>query len=275
MQLFFYKIKVVLYLKILKMKKLHFAFSPCPNDTFMMYALVHKKIDLCGLEFDVEFLDIEKLNQAARSGQFDVTKASAAILPFVQDQYVLLDSGAAFGIEGGPVLICNPSHHLNDQSRIVIPGEYTSANALFRRYYKKPCVKEYVLFSDIFALLSSHRADAGVIIHEDRFTYMQHGFECVFDLGLEWKNETGLPVPLGIFVAKNHLDSEIIQILDDLIKESILYARSHYSEVLPWIQEHARNEHPDVIKKHIDYYVNDLSLDMGDTGQLSLKRLNE
>lgn len=261
-------------MKILKMKKLKLAFSPCPNDTFMMYALVHEKINLCGLKLDFEFLDIEKLNRAARSGQFDITKASAAILPFVQDQYVLLESGSAFGIDGGPVLVCNPRHQLNDQSRIVIPGEYTSAHALFKRYYKKPCVKEFALFSDIFALLSSQRADAGVIIHEDRFTYMQHGFECVSDLGLEWKKETGLPVPLGIFIAKNQLGSEIISILNNLIKDSILYAQEHYGEVFPWIQEHARNEHPEVIKKHIDYYVNDFSLDMGTPGKSSLKLLN-
>jgi len=255
------------------MKKLSLAFSSCPNDTFMMYAIVHKKIDLSGIEFDVEIMDIEKLNQAAISGRFDVSKASAALFPEVSVNYFLLNSGAAFGIDGGPILIAGQNSNLNEESTIAIPGEYTSAHALFKRYYKEPCKKEFVLFSDIFALISSGRADAGVVIHEDRFTFWQHGFECVSDLGLEWKKETALPVPLGIFIAKSELSDAIRNNLNRMITQSIEYARLNYDEVFPWVKEYARNEHPDVIRKHIDYYVNVFSTDMGKEGMSALRML--
>jgi len=247
-------------------QKLSLAFSPCPNDTFMMYALVHRKIDLQGLEFDFKFLDIEKLNQAAIKGAFQITKASAALLPLVKNQYKLLPSGGAFGSEGGPLLIARPGVDLNENSVIVIPGEHTSAHVLFNKYYKKPCVKQFVVFSEIFAFLSSSRADAGVIIHEDRFTYWQHGFECVADLGLEWKKETNLPVPLGVFLIKNDVDNGLVLVVGDLIKKSIEWASHNYDEVFPWMKENARNENPDVIRKHIEYYVNEYSLDMGKQG---------
>ena len=124
-------------------------------------------------------------------------------------------------------------------------------------------------------LRASERIDAGVVIHEDRFTFWEHGFECVSDLGLEWKNDTGLPVPLGVFIAHQSLDTNTQQLLNLIISESIQYATVHYDEVFPWIKEHARNEHPAVIKNHIDYYVNDLSENMGDTGREAIKQLYE
>jgi 1,4-dihydroxy-6-naphthoate synthase len=255
-------------------KKLSLAFSPCPNDTFMMYGLIHQKIDLQGIEFEFEMLDIEKLNQAAIKGTYQVTKASAAILPVVDKHYKLLASGGAFGIEGGPVLIARSGVELNENSSVAIPGEHTSAHALFNRYYKVPAKKQFVLFSEIFGLLSSGRTDAGVIIHEDRFTFWQHGFECVSDLGLEWKKETGLPVPLGVFIMRNDADSELVTLVDELIRKSVVWAGFHYDEVFPWMKEHARNEHPEIIRKHIEYYVNEYSLDMGKEGTDAIKLLN-
>ncbi len=255
-------------------RKLTLAFSPCPNDTFMMYALVHGKIDLKGFEFEYDLLDIEKLNRAAFNNKYDITKASAAAFPLLRENYNLLTSGAAFGLEGGPLLIKKPNVVPDEKSLIVIPGEHTSAHALFKKYYKRPCRKQFVLFSDIFALLSSGRADAGVIIHEDRFTFRQHGFECVFDLGLEWKKETGLPVPLGVFLIKKNVDQEIVSSVNELIRQSIVWSRFHYNKVFPWMKEHARNEHPDVIRKHIEYYVNDYSLDMGLIGAEAIRRLS-
>jgi 1,4-dihydroxy-6-naphthoate synthase len=255
------------------MTKLTLAFSPCPNDTFMMYALVHEKINTDGIQFQPVLLDIENLNISVQKNKFQVSKASAAIYNNVTHNYSLLNSGAAFGIEGGPMLISRPGVSLSEDSIIAIPGERTTAHALFNRYYKKPCQKHFVHFSDIFALLSSGRAEAGVIIHEDRFTFWQHGFECIKDLGLEWKNETSLPVPLGIFLAQKTLGDEMIRNIEHLISESIQYAIENYPEVLPWMQEHARNEHPDVIRKHIDFFVNVYSLNMGETGEKAIKVL--
>jgi 1,4-dihydroxy-6-naphthoate synthase len=257
------------------MKKLKLAFSPCPNDTFIMYAIVHKKIELYDFEFKITFLDIEKLNTAALKNEFHITKASAALLPFVQNTYTLLQSGAAFGKEGGPLLIANAEFEHSPNNVIAIPGIYTSAHALFNRYYTHKCKKEFVLFSEIFALLASGRCHAGVIIHEDRFTFWQHGFECIQDLGLEWKKETELPVPLGVFLAHQSLDSQTIQNIEKIIGKSIEYARNNFDETLPWIQEYARNEHPDVIKKHIDFYVNEYSLNMGADGKRGIETLNK
>lgn len=256
------------------MKKFTLAFSPCPNDTFMMYAIVHQTIDLRGFQFETQLHDIETLNNEALKGTYDITKASAAVLSHISQKYTLLKSGAAFGLDGGPLLIAPFGKKLNEHSIIAIPGEHTSAHALFRRYYKKPCRKTFVLFSDIFQLLSSGQVDAGVIIHEDRFTFSQHGFECISDLGFEWKKETNLPVPLGIFLAKNTIQSNYIAVINEIIAESIVYAHSNYDKVFPWIREHARNEHPDIIRKHIEYYVNDLSFDMGEIGFSAIELLN-
>jgi len=257
------------------MRKLKLAFSPCPNDTFIMYAIVHKKIELYDIEFEITFLDIEKLNSAALNNEFQVTKSSAALLPHVQNHYNLLQSGAAFGKEGGPLLIAKPEFAHSPNNVIAIPGNYTSAHALFNRYYTHTCKKEFVLFSDIFALLASGRCDAGVIIHEDRFTYWQHGFECILDLGLEWKKETNLPVPLGIFMSHQSVDNTTVEKIELIMGRSIEYAINNFDEVLPWIQEYARNEHPEVIKKHIEFYVNEYSMNMGANGKKSIETLNK
>jgi len=257
------------------MKKISLAFSTCPNDTFMMYAIANKKIDFYGLEFEINMLDIEKLNRATLNNKFDVTKASSAIYKHVIGNYSILSSGAAFGIEGGPLFIKRSNVELNQNSIVALPGEYTSANALFDLLYRQKFVKKYVLFSDIFALLASERVDAGVVIHEDRFTYWQHGFEFISDLGLEWKKLNDIPIPLGIFLAKNKLGYENIEKINLIIKNSIKFAENNYDEVFEWIREFSRNEHPDVIKKHIEYYVNDFSFDIGTDGKKAIDILND
>lgn len=256
------------------MQTLSLAFSTCPNDTFMMYALVHERINMMGIRFKFTMMDIEQLNRAAFDGKYDVTKASAAILPKIHNKYNVFDAGAAFGLEGGPLLICRDDIFEKQPLHIIIPGENTSAKMLFERYYHTEHTFEYAVFSDIFGLMASGRADAGVIIHEDRFTFHQHGFECLLDLGAEWMKETSLPVPLGVFLGNKNCEPEVLSQVNMLIKRSIEYARANPNEVMPWIQEFARNEHPDVIRKHINWYVNKLSDELVGDGEKALKLLH-
>lgn len=227
-----------------------------------------------GLDFEFEFLDIENLNQSILDEKFDFTKASTAIIPKVSERYKLLDSGSAFGISGGPLLIGYPQNTLNNNSIIAIPGLNTSANLLFNRYFKADHIKKFVLFSDIYNLLENNKADAGIIIHEDRFTYQTKGFTCLLDLGEEWISETGLPVPLGNFFAKKDIDKVVISETSTLISESIKYAYKNYEKILPWIKKWSRNVDDKIILKHIKYYVNDLSVSLGPIGEQALISLH-
>lgn len=250
------------------------AFSPCPNDTFMMYAIAHRSIDMRGLDFEFEFLDIENLNQSLLENKFDFSKASTAIIPNISDKYKLLNSGSAFGVSGGPLLISFPNKVLDKNSIIATPGLNTSANLLFNRYFKNEHQKRFVLFSEIYNMLENHKVDAGIIIHEDRFTYQSKGFECILDLGEKWISETALPVPLGNFFAKQNIDRDVINETSELISESIKYAYRNYEKVLPWIKKWARNEDENVISQHIKYYVNDLSVSIGSIGEQALISLH-
>lgn len=250
------------------------AFSPCPNDTFMMYGIAHRKIDMRGLDFEFEFLDIENLNQSILDEKYDFTKASTAIIPKLTEKYKLLESGSAFGISGGPLLISYPIKTLTENSTIAIPGLNTSANLIFNRYFKTEHKKKFVLFSEVYGLLEKNEADAGIIIHEDRFTYKSKGFECILDLGQKWISETVLPVPLGNFFARQNIDKEIIKETSNLIKESIKYAYNNYDKALPWIKKWARNEDEKIISQHIKYYVNDLSVSLGEIGEQALTSLH-
>lgn len=256
------------------MKKLSIGFTTCSNDVFIMYAIMQKKIDLRDYEFEVNILEIEKLNLIALEEKLDIVKTSAVFFKHVNKNYFLLDSGSAFGIDGGPLLISRPKITLNENSTICIPGKYTSAHALFNRFWKKPCRKLFVSGSEIFDLLSSQQIDAGVVIHEHRFTFSQHGFVCISDLGLEWTKETKFPVPLGIFLVKKNLGIETLNELNTIFVASIEYARNNYDEVFQFIKSHSQNIHPDAIKKHIDFYVNDYTISLGETGLQALYLLN-
>jgi 1,4-dihydroxy-6-naphthoate synthase len=249
--------------------------SSCPNDTFIFYALAHRKIDLNGLSFELEIADIEQLNNFALNQYSDISKVSAALIPFINNNYSVLESGGAFSPEGGPLLISRPGVMLNDHSVIAIPGKYTTANALFDMYYQRKCRKEYVLFSEILDMLSSGKADAGVIIHEDRFTYSSQNFVSISDLGLMWCNEFKLPVPLGVIVMKNEFDLQQRILLGSMIRKSISYAQENHDEVFEWVQQHAVNIDPEIIRKHISFYVNDYSMDFGKAGEASLVLLNK
>ncbi len=255
------------------MKTINLYFSSCPNDTFITYAIIHGRIPLNGFDFHFHIADIEELNLAALSGIADIVKISTALLPKVNVKYFMLGTGAAFGIHGGPMLVSKPGKTIDKSSLIALPGLHTTAGALFKRYYNYHQNIQYVLFSEIFSHLLTGQVDAGVIIHEDRFTYSQHGLICLDDLGARWINDTGFPVPLGVFVALKSFDIEEKQSLNCIFKQSIQYAWQNYDEVFPWIEKHSQNKNPDIIKKHIEYYVNKFSLNLEAVGFSAIEQL--
>lgn len=255
------------------MKTYKLGFSTCPNDTFIMYAIAHKSINMRGLQFDIQLLDIENLNQSVLNQKLDFSKASSAIIPKVKENYYLLNSGSAFGLEGGPLLVGQNTYDSKVKPLIALPGENTTANLLFNKLYKKNHEKKFVVFSEIFNLLANKDVDAGVIIHEDRFTYQALGLKCILDLGQKWHNETQLPVPLGSFFAHNSIDKQIINEFANLIVDSIKYSQSNYSKVFSWIKDLAKNKNENIIKEHIDYYVNELTLALNQNAENSLSLL--
>lgn len=253
-------------------------FSPCPNDTFIFDALVNHKIDTQGLSFEVQLEDVQTLNQWAIEGKLDISKISYGVLPLVLNQYKVLNSGGALGNGVGPLLITkNPALSLADINKlsIAIPGKNTTAHLLFSLAYPNAFNKSFYVFHEIEDLVLSGSVDAGVIIHENRFTYQQKGLHKLMDLGNYWEEQTGLSIPLGGIMAHNRLiDSVAIQV-DELIRKSVEYAFAHYPHVSAYVQQHAQEMSEQVMRQHIDLYVNDFSLDLGITGKAAVHKLLE
>jgi 1,4-dihydroxy-6-naphthoate synthase len=248
------------------------AFSPCPNDTFIFDAMVHQKIDTKGLKFEYVLEDVETLNQWALEGKYDISKISYAVLPSIIHQYKLLKSGSALGNGVGPLLITkNPLTSQKDlasylhQAKIAIPGLYTTANFLLSNAYPNATNKEVVLFSDIEQVVLDGKYDVGLVIHESRFTYKEKGLHCIMDMGKWWEDTTHLPIPLGGIVLKNEIPPQDAQIISELIKASILYAWEQYPQLGQFITENAQEMNEDVMRKHINLYVNKNSESLDDT----------
>jgi len=246
-------------------------FSPCPNDTFMFHALVNNKIDLEEFEFDVVMEDVETLNQRALRGELDITKMSFAAFTKVTDQYELLDSGSALGRGVGPLVISKKINlKVDDVTRIAIPGVYTTANFLFSLFFPQCKNKKEVLFSKIEDAVLNGDVDAGVIIHENRFTYEKKGLQKVCDLGELWEKETGCAIPLGGIAIKKNLSEDIKQRIGLLIKRSIEYAFDNPYASREYVKEHAQKMDDEVIRMHIETYVNNFSIDLGDEGRKAI-----
>lgn len=248
------------------------AFTPCPNDTFMLYALIHRKIHH-HFVFEPVILDIQQLNEHAMNGTYDVTKVSAAIFPRVRKVYQYLHSGAAFGLSGGPLLVSFPETVLGEDSIIALPGIDTTASTLFDFFYKKPCRKIMLQYDRIIPAILNHQCDAGVIIHEDRFMFEEIGLVKIMDLGSMWIEEMSLPLPLGIFLCKNEHETDVIEKLDTLLGQSVHYALEHFEEVMEWSCQMSSEKDREIIRKHIEYYVTRLSVSMGVEGQKALEQL--
>lgn len=257
--------------------KLSLAFSPCPNDCFVFDAIVHRRIDLEGLDFAVRLADVEALNQATLAGETDVAKLSYHAYAYCTGDYVLLDAGGALGRGCGPLLISRRAISTDEVAggnlRIVIPGQYTTANFLLSLAFPRALNKTEVVFSAIEAALLDGTYDAGVIIHENRFTYEAKGLKKIVDLGEFWERETGAPIPLGGIVVRRALPEDVKQKVNRVVRRSVEFAFAHRDASLPFVREHAQEMSEEVMYKHIDLYVNDYSVDLGPEGRRAIERL--
>lgn len=252
-------------------------FSPCPNDTFIFDALVNKKIDTEGLSFEVVLEDVETLNQWALEGKLDVTKLSFPAFFQSTDSYILLNAGSALGKGVGPLLISAKTDEMSEdsitESTIAIPGFNTTANLLLSFAFPSASKKKPMLFSAIENALLTGETDLGVIIHENRFTYQDKGLFKVMDLGTNWEQKMKMPIPLGgIAVSQSVKRSTAIKI-DILIKKSIEYAFANYPAVSDFVKEHSQEMSEEVMRKHINLYVNNYSLDLGKDGREAIGKL--
>jgi 1,4-dihydroxy-6-naphthoate synthase len=252
-------------------------FSPCPNDCFMFDAIVNRRIDLEGLEFSPHLADVEALNNAAFAGDADVTKLSYHAYAYCTANYVLLDAGSALGRNCGPLLI-SKRDITNDEVaagglRIAIPGKYTTANFLLGLAFPKAQNKTPLVFSDIEAAVLDGRFDAGLIIHENRFTYAEKGLRKIIDLGEYWEGTTGAPIPLGGIVIKRSLPDAVKQRVNRVLRRSVEYAFAHRAASLDYVRAHAQEMSEDVMYRHIDLYVNEYSVDLGPDGRRAVELL--
>lgn len=259
--------------------RLTLGFSPCPNDCFMFDAMVHRRIDLEGLEFDVRMADIEALNAAAFAGQIDVTKLSFHAYAYCIGNYVLLDAGSALGRNCGPLLISKREIAQDEVARgelkIAIPGTYTTANFLLSLAFPGATAKSQLLFSAIEGAVLDGTFDAGLIIHENRFTYAAKGLKKIIDLGEYWESETGAAIPLGGIVINRALPEDVQQKMNRIMRRSVEYAFANRTASLPFVRANAQEMSEDVMYQHIDLYVNDYSVDLGREGRRAVEVLFE
>ena len=259
--------------------KLSLGFSPCPNDCFMFDAIVNNRIDLEGLEFSERLADVEALNKSAFAGEADVTKLSYHAYAYCAGNYVLLDAGSALGRNCGPLLISRRPISKEEAAaghlEIAIPGKYTTANFLLGLAFPAAQKTIELVFSAIEAALLNDEYDAGLIIHENRFTYEAKGLKKIIDLGEFWEGETGAPIPLGGIVINRSLPDEVKHTVNRVLRRSIEYAFANRAASLPYVRAHAQEMSEDVMYRHIDLYVNEYSVDLGKEGRRSVELLFE
>lgn len=254
--------------------KLTLGFSPCPNDTFIFDALVNKKIDTEGLEVEPVLEDVQTLNEWALQGQLDITKISYGVLPLIIKDYIVLNAGGALGKGVGPLFITRNDGEVKpvEEMTIAVPGEQTTAHMLFSLAYPQARKKKFLLFSEIEDAILNGQVDAGVIIHENRFTYQHKGLLKLADLGEYWEATTSNPIPLGGIVIKRNIDPVLQRRADSLIRKSLEYSFAHYPVVTDYVKQHAQEMSEAVMRQHIDLYVNDYSLDLGPDGRSAVKK---
>ena len=255
--------------------RLTLGFSPCPNDTFIFDAMVHGRIDTEGIEFDYFLADVEELNQRALASEADITKISYHVYSYIAGNYLILDSGSALGYRNGPLLISK--HPVNTlelkDKRIAIPGKYTTANLLFSIAWPEATNKTEYLFSDIEEVLLREEADAGLLIHETRFTYQKKGLRKIADLGEYWENLTGLPIPLGAIVINRKIPEETALKVNRILRRSLEFAMKDSSASYDFVSGNAREMDSTVMNKHIKLYVNEYSLSLGKQGKDAVEGL--
>jgi 1,4-dihydroxy-6-naphthoate synthase len=258
------------------------AYSPCPNDTFIFAAWT------CGLLADtppvkVILDDVEALNEAARAGRYELTKVSYGAIPYLLDRYRILRAGGALGRGCGPLVVGRPGadgaepalSDLRPHTRIAIPGTLTTAYLLLRLALQRPIDAIVMRFDRIVDAVARGDVDAGLIIHESRFTYERAGLAKIADLGEWWERETGHPIPLGAILARRDLDATAAQAIDAAIRESLAFAYRNDAAILPYVREHAFEMNDDVMRAHIELYVNRYSNDLGADGSAAIETLFE
>ncbi|MFH0810456.1 MAG: 1,4-dihydroxy-6-naphthoate synthase [Pseudomonadota bacterium] len=260
------------------MMTLELGYSPCPNDTFMFYGFLGRDPAASGgLDFNTRLEDIETLNTLAIEARLDVTKISCAAFAHVAEHYCLLRSGAALGRGCGPLVVSHGKNlglaALAENTLVALPGRLTTASLLFSLYGPAGHREIQMPFHEIMPAVASGRAEAGVIIHEGRFTYPSYGLHLVADLGLLWEEDTGLPLPLGAMAARRVLGQKTLLKVEAAIRASIGHARAHQAEAVAHAGRFAQEMSPEVLRAHINLYVNDLSLDLGPEGERAIRLL--
>ena len=256
-------------------RRLTFGYSPCPNDTFMFHGIAQGLVETDEIRLQPQLHDVETLNAMAMDEDLDVSKLSFYAWMAVKERYHLLNSGAAMGFGCGPVLITKEPLQPEEvrESRVVLPGRWTTAHLLFRMWAPDAQQRIFVPYDRIFDLLVSGQADCGVIIHESRFTFEQAGFTTIVDLGAWWETKTGLPIPLGGIAVKKDYGQPLIDRIDALIKTSIQQAMDHPEKTLPYIRAYAQEMDETVLSAHIQTFVNSFSLDLGEQGRQAVEAL--
>lgn len=257
-------------------RPIRLAISTCPNDTFAFHALLAREVDWRGLDFRVELLDIDELNGRLLSGAVDVCKVSFHAALSVAERIVVLPSGSALGFGVGPLLLAaEPDTVPRDQAQLTLcPGRLTTAALLFSLFHPHSTRVEQTVFSSIMPRLRDRSADFGVCIHEGRFTWGQQGLSLVEDLGVRWESETGCPLPLGGIVADRRLPADTISSVQRVIRDSLEWARARPAEALPTMREYAQEFDDRVLEQHVELYVNDWTVDLGETGRRALDELS-
>jgi 1,4-dihydroxy-6-naphthoate synthase len=255
--------------------KLTLGFSPCPNDTFIFDAMVHGRIDTEGLEFEYFLTDVEDLNRKALNSDIDITKISYHAYAYVSQNYLILDAGSALGHRNGPLLISKRLIDTNELSglRIAIPGKYTTANLLFSIAWPDVVNKTEYLFSKIEEALLTEEVDAGLIIHETRFTYYKRGLHKLADMGEYWENLTGLPIPLGAIVIKRSIPDDIAQKVNRVVRRSLEYAYKDSFASYDFVSGNAKEMDSTVMNNHIKLFVNEYTLNLGKKGREAIIEL--
>lgn len=255
--------------------EIRIGFSPCPNDTFMFNALVNGRLNTNGIKFIPVIADVEALNKMALDGKLDVTKLSLNAYAFVSQHYQILNAGSALGYNCGPLLVSKSKFNVDNIPRlkIAIPGKYTTANLLLTIFYPGATNKAEMIFSDIENAVLSGEVDAGLLIHENRFTYFQRGLQRIMDLGEEWHIQTQKPLPLGCIAVRRTLEASVKFNIDKLIAESVAYAFENKKETMPYVKLHAQEMDEHVMMQHINLYVTASSVTMGDDGRSAIQYL--
>ncbi len=257
------------------MKTLTIGYSPCPNDTFIFYALTHGKVHIPGIEFQEKLKDVETLNRMALDGRFDITKISYHAIGHLRENYALLRSGGALGRGCGPLVIARAGTILSDLKKgsVAIPGKLTTACLLLRLFDPSIGNVEVMSFDRILDAVAKGAVTAGLIIHESRFTYPLYGLKKLLDLGEWWENYSALPIPLGGILGRRALGRDILLRVEEGIRKSLDYAFAHPDEVMSYCRQHSQEMDGNVMRSHIDLYVNHFTRDLGEEGLTAVRRL--